>query len=102
MGFSGIGIWEILLILIVAFIVLGPNRLPGIARTLGKTVRAIKKAGSDFTASITRELEENKKEPPPQPQKTEPTEAPSAISTTNTPSHNNQPANPERHQQQND
>jgi sec-independent protein translocase protein TatA len=65
MGFSGIGWGEILLILVVALLVLGPNRIPEIARTLGKTVRAIRKASADLTTTVTRELEIDKKEPPP-------------------------------------
>ena len=46
MDFFGIGAWEILLILVVALIVIGPGKLPGIARTLGKTMRVIRKASS--------------------------------------------------------
>ena len=101
MGFSGIGIWEILLILIVALIVLGPGRLPEIARTIGKTVRAIKKASADLTTTVTRELETQNK-PPPSPSADKTREAPSAISKANTPAQNDQPTNPERHQQQNE
>jgi sec-independent protein translocase protein TatB len=106
MGFQGIGIWEILLILIVALIVLGPSRLPGIARTLGKTVRAIKKASADLTANITRELEETKNEPSPSAPKEESNisnrQAPSTVSKADTLAQKDQPTNPEGHQQQND
>jgi Tat protein translocase TatB subunit len=63
MSFSGIGIWEIVLIFVVIIIVLGPHRLPEIARTLGKWFRVIRKAGSDFTYTINKELEESKNEP---------------------------------------
>ena len=62
MGFSGIGIWEIVLIFVVIIIVLGPHRLPEIARTLGKWFRVIRKAGADFTYNINKELEESKKQ----------------------------------------
>lgn len=104
MGFSGIGMWEILLILVVALLVLGPNKLPGIARTLGKTVRALKKASSDLSTTITRELEVTKNEPPPpkEASNTSNRQAPSAISKANTPDQNDQPTNPEGHQQQDD
>jgi Tat protein translocase TatB subunit len=54
--FFGIGGWEILLILIVALIVLGPGKLPEIARNIGKTVRALRKTTSDLTSAVTREL----------------------------------------------
>jgi sec-independent protein translocase protein TatA len=103
MGFQGIGIWEILLILIVVLIVLGPRRLPEIARTLGKAVRAIKKASTDFTSSITREVEETKNEPPPSTSKdTKIKETPSAINKANTPGQDDHPTKPEGHQQKNE
>ena len=106
MGFSGIGIWEILLILVVALLVLGPNKLPGIARTLGKTVRTIKKASTDLTTTLTREVElTNDKPSPPTPKEesnVKTGETPSSASNTNTPDQNDQPANPEGQQQQDD
>ena len=44
MGFSGIGIWEIVLIFVVIIIVIGPHRLPEIAleipHQIGMLVRA--------------------------------------------------------------
>jgi sec-independent protein translocase protein TatA len=66
MDFFGIGAGEILLILIVALIIWGPNKLPRIARTLGNVTRQLKKATSDFTTAIAREadLEEKTKTPP--------------------------------------
>ena len=89
MGFLGIGTWEILLILILALIILGPGKLTEFAKTLGRTVSAIRKTSTDLTTAVTRELEAEKKEPPPsQPKeaRAENGEAPSAISKTNSPS----------------
>ncbi|MBP7124919.1 twin-arginine translocase TatA/TatE family subunit [Myxococcota bacterium] len=40
----GIGWTEILVILVVALLVLGPDRLPGIARSLGRGLRDFRKA----------------------------------------------------------
>lgn len=65
MEFLGISIWELLVILVVVLIVLGPNRLPGVARNLGKAIRTIKRAGSSFTQAINREMES-----PPEPDNT--------------------------------
>ena len=56
MDFLGIGIGELLLILVVILIIWGPGKLPEIARTLGKTVRALKKVTFDLTAEVTREV----------------------------------------------
>jgi sec-independent protein translocase protein TatB len=49
----GIGMPELLVILAVALIVLGPKRLPEIARALGKAMAEFRRA----TAGITEELE---------------------------------------------
>ncbi len=66
MDFGGIGSWEVLLILIIALIIWGPDRIAEISRTLGKIVRTLRKATSDLTAQITREIEETDNEPPRQ------------------------------------
>ena len=65
MGFIGIGGWEILLILVIAAIIWGPHRIAEIARTLGKMARTLRKATSDLTTQITKEIEQQEKEPPP-------------------------------------
>ena len=62
MDFFGIGFGEVLLILIVALIIWGPKRLPEISRTLGKTVRALRKATYDLTSQVTKELDIQEKE----------------------------------------
>ncbi len=82
MDFFGIGFGEVILILIVALIIWGPKRLPEIARTLGRTARALKKATYDLTSQVTKELdiqETNTKEKrnqsqPRQDSKTRPTD----------------------------
>jgi Tat protein translocase TatB subunit len=117
MGFSGIGIWEIVLVLVVILIVLGPRRLPEIARTLGKTVRAIRKASADLTATVSRELEETKSETPPSKTKTPETgnaikppktenlttgKTPSITDKSGTDSPDDQSTKPEGHQQRNE
>lgn len=87
MGFS-IGPWEVLLILVIIVIVLGPHRLPEIASTLGKWIRAIRKAGSDLSLGITRELEESKKQPPSPPNQ--------AVATKDMPPASKQPEPPKK------
>ena len=57
MDFFGIGFGEVILILIVALIIWGPKRLPEIARTLGRTARALRKATYDLTSQVTKELD---------------------------------------------
>jgi len=58
MDFLDIGWQEILLILIVVMIVFGPGRVVEIGKTLGRTVRALRKATANLTAQVTREIEE--------------------------------------------
>ena len=66
MDFLGIGGGEILIILLVALLLWGPNRIIEASRTLGKAMHSFKKATSDLTAQVSREMEEQKKMIPPQ------------------------------------
>ncbi len=66
MDFFGMGMGEILLILVIALIIWGPGRIVDIARMLGKTVRTLKKASFDLTTEITKELEGQERDLPPQ------------------------------------
>ena len=62
MDFLGIGPMEIILILIVGLLVFGPEKLPQIGRDLGKALRSFKKATTDISAEVSRELEKEKEE----------------------------------------
>lgn len=53
------GFWEVVLILIVALLVVGPHKLPEIAKELGKGVRWIKKNYTDFKVAISKDLTES-------------------------------------------
>ncbi len=48
----GIGMPELLVILVVALIVLGPKRLPEVAKTLGKGLAEFRKATADITGEL--------------------------------------------------
>lgn len=67
MDFFGIGPGEILVILLIAVIVLGPGRMVEVGRTLGRFMQTLKKASYDLTAQVNKELEEEKKIKPPPP-----------------------------------
>ncbi len=60
MNFLDLGLPELVLILVVVLIAFGPGRVVEIGRTLGKTVRAFKKATSSLTAQVTREIEDER------------------------------------------
>jgi sec-independent protein translocase protein TatA len=49
MPFPNIGPGELILILIIALVILGPGKLPDVAQSLGKSVREFRKAATDVT-----------------------------------------------------
>ncbi len=51
MEIFGVGPFELALIALIAFIVLGPERIPGVMRQLGRAVRQLR----NWTQEITRE-----------------------------------------------
>ena len=59
----GIGMPEMLLILAIALIVIGPKKLPDLAKSLGRAMREFKKATNEFkeTMQIDSEMAEVKK-----------------------------------------
>ena len=49
MPFPNIGPGELILILVIALVVLGPGKLPDVAASLGKSLREFRKAASDVS-----------------------------------------------------
>ena len=66
MPFPNIGPGELILILIIALVVLGPGKLPDVAQSLGKSVREFRKAATDITDAGKLDV------PPPSEQATPP------------------------------
>jgi TatA/E family protein of Tat protein translocase len=62
----GIGMPELLLILAVALIVLGPKKLPDLARALGKGMAEFRRATDELRDEF-RQLERDVEEPPSRP-----------------------------------
>jgi sec-independent protein translocase protein TatB len=56
MNILGMGPAELLLIFVIALIVLGPGKLPQIAKTLGKAIRELRRMSLEVTAEFTKEL----------------------------------------------
>lgn len=52
----GIGTGELLLILVLALIVLGPRRLPGIAKSLGRGYAEFKRASQELREGIASDI----------------------------------------------
>lgn len=49
----GIGVPELIIILIIALIVIGPHKLPDIAKAFGKAFAEFKKATEEIKTSVT-------------------------------------------------
>ena len=57
-----IGMPELIIIFIVALLVVGPKRLPDIARQLGKAIAQLKRASIDLKEALEQEPPEEIKE----------------------------------------
>jgi len=68
----GIGPTELIVILVVALLLLGPKRLPEIARSLGKGFAEFKRASNELRSHIDVSLDD-KPTPPPPPAQANPT-----------------------------
>ncbi len=57
----GLGFGEVVIILFIALLFIGPKKLPELAKSLGKGLKEFKKATSDFTAQINATEEKPEK-----------------------------------------
>jgi len=56
MDFYGIGLQEIFIVLLIALIVVGPQRLPQMALKLGQLMRRLRMVTSEMARDITEEV----------------------------------------------
>jgi sec-independent protein translocase protein TatA len=79
-------LFEIALILAIALIVVGPERLPEVMRTVGKILRELRLASNTVLHELTDVLEEPPANTPPPPKSSpeavKPPPAPPAIQPT--------------------
>ena len=52
----GIGIPEIIIIIVVALVFIGPDKLPGVLRSIGKGLVELKRATSDVRSTVQDEM----------------------------------------------
>ncbi len=74
----GIGLPELVIILIVALIVFGPRKLPDLAKSLGKGLAEFKKASDELKTSIESDLKVDLNEEPYPPSEVPPQAEPPA------------------------
>lgn len=58
----GLGIPELVLILVLALIIFGPNKLPEVGSALGKTIKEFKQSTKDVEKEVMEPLKEVEKE----------------------------------------
>ncbi len=56
----GLGMQELIIILLIGLLVFGANKLPEIGRGLGKGIREVRKASSELAGSLEEEEEPEK------------------------------------------
>ena len=74
----GIGMTELMVILVVALIVFGPTRLPELARSLGRAMGEFRRASTDLRQTFSEAVQESPK-PEPAPPQPAPAIAPPAM-----------------------
>ncbi|MGF1508798.1 MAG: twin-arginine translocase TatA/TatE family subunit [Myxococcota bacterium] len=78
----GLSFWEIAIVLGVALLILGPTKLPEMARSLGKGIREFRKATEDFKSTIEEEMNQTDTKKPRLAQPKEAVQAQPAASTS--------------------
>jgi len=63
----GIGMTELVVILVVALIVFGPTRLPELARSLGRAMGEFRRASTDLRQTFNESIQDPKPAPAPAP-----------------------------------
>ena len=65
----GIGMPELIIILVIALLVIGPHKLPELARSLGKGLAEFKKVSEDFQRNIQEASLKTEEKPAPPAEK---------------------------------
>lgn len=76
---EGIGGPELLMVAFIALLLFGGDKLPGFARTLGKSMRELKKASSEVEREIKKAMEESPEESTPASRPPPPAPAPQIL-----------------------
>lgn len=78
----GIGLPELIVIMVVALLVVGPSKLPELARSLGRTFQEFRRMADDVKETLEKETTDTETSSEPQAAKKEDTENQSKDSET--------------------
>ena len=81
----GIGSTELLVILVVALLVLGPKNLPKIAHTLGRAMGEFRRVSTEFQRTLNTEIAFEEESEKAKARKAEAAKAQNASGTTGSP-----------------
>ena len=56
MNIFGVGLPEIAVIAAIGLVVFGPKRLPALGKSLGRTIRSLQKASSEFEGELQKAI----------------------------------------------
>jgi len=53
----GLGLPEVIVVLVIALVVFGPSKLPGLGKSLGEAIRGFKKGLADDSSEEKKKIE---------------------------------------------
>ncbi len=82
MNIFGIGLPEMILIMLVALLIFGPKKLPEIGRSMGKAIKGFQDASREFESEFKREADLLEKPAPTQAPVQEPVKVTAEVVST--------------------
>ena len=65
LGLPGLGVPELLLLIVLALIIFGPGKLPDVGRSVGRAINEFRRASTEISREYTepKKIEEEKENP---------------------------------------